>query len=149
MTPFFPLDVHSHAQDFPCFNSRSELGAMLFHPQISCEGPFMFSAIRSPYILVWPCNFPVISMLRLGPLFFPSVMVAAVLLKIRCVVVVSLTLCLLWSSLHFGDGSLFIFAHRHLFYLISHSQEGSHLSVVIHVLPQSGIWCVFHLYFGV
>ena len=66
-------------------------------------------------------------------------------------IMVSLTLqCVsLGPSLHFGDGSLFIFVHMHLFCLISRSQEGSHLLVVIHVLPQSGIGCVFSLYFGI
>ena len=42
---------------FPGFDSHSELGAVLFHPRFSCEGPFTFSAVWSPYRLVWPCNF--------------------------------------------------------------------------------------------
>ena len=33
------------------------------------------------------------------------------------------------------DGSLFILMHRHLFCLISCSEEGSYFSVLIHVLP--------------
>ena len=60
-TPFSPLSVHPHVRAgivhphagtivlfilthriLPSFYSRSELGAMFFHPRFPCEGPFTF-----------------------------------------------------------------------------------------------------------